>query len=59
MGYYATKSGLKATSFPGPFPWFGSGAGWEKALGSAAHMISEHPNILGVQNYISYFIRSF
>ena len=29
----------------------GLGAGREKALGSAGHMISEHPNILGVLNY--------
>ena len=27
------------------------GAGREKALGSAGHMISEHPKILGVLNY--------
>ena len=29
----------------------GLGAGREKALGSAGHMIPEHPNILGVLNY--------
>ena len=29
----------------------GLGAGLEKALGSAGHMISEHPKILGVLNY--------
>ena len=40
---------LKQPRSQGLFP--GLGAGREKALGSAGHMISEHPKILGVLNY--------
>ena len=37
-----------ATSFPGPFPCLGGGAG--KALASAGHVPILHPEILGVIN---------
>ena len=36
------------TSFPGPFPWLGGGAG--KALASGGHVPTLHPEILGVIN---------
>ena len=46
---------LKLTVIPGPFPWLGGGAG--KALASAGHVPTLHPEILGKGKDIVVFYR--